>query len=180
MGYNIFYEGRINMDKPLDDRTYEIIKGLGETRRVMWDTKKLEADGIAKEEEIGLYGKFFFGTNGMNREEMDKFTYKYVIDNSRPPYGQPSLRGVWTVSDDKMGLIWNRNDHSYCGHEWLQYIVKTILVPRGYNPSGIINFTVGESYPKYHTIVKGNSVRKYRGYNKKQKEPDIKGWYDEF
>jgi hypothetical protein len=47
MGYNIIYEGKIKIDKPLDDRTYEIIKGLAETRRMRWDTEKLEADGIA-------------------------------------------------------------------------------------------------------------------------------------
>jgi hypothetical protein len=180
MGYDIIYEGKIKIDKPLDDRTYEIIKGLAETRRMIWDTKKLESDGIAKEIEIGFLGEYFFGIEGLNRKQKTEFENKYVIDHNRPPYGQPSLWGVWTVTDDKMELVWNRNEKAYCGHEWLQYIVKTILVPRGYKPSGIINwFTQGEYWPKYHTIVEGNSVRKYKGYNKKQKEPDRKAWYDE-
>jgi hypothetical protein len=69
-----------------------------------------------------------------------------------------------------MSLVWNRYEKSYCGHEWLQYIVKRILVPRGYKPSGIINwFTQGEYWPKYHTIVEGNSVRKYRDTKKIKK-----------
>lgn len=180
MGYNIIYEGKIKIDKPLDDRTYEIIKGLAETRRMRWDTEKLEADGIATREDIGFAGEYFFGIEGLNRKQQAEFENKYVIDNSRPPCGQPSLWGVWTVTDDKMSLVWNRYEKSYCGHEWLQYIVKKILVPRGYKPSGIINWlTQGEYWPTYHTIVEGNSVRKYKGYNKKQKEPDITGWYEE-
>ena len=180
MGYNIIYEGKIKIDKPLDDRTYEIIKGLAETRRMRWDTEKLEADGIARREDIGFSGEYFFGIEGLNRKQQAEFENKYVIDNSRPPCGQPALWGVWTVTDDKMSLVWNRYEKSYCGHEWLQYIVKRILVPRGYKPSGIINwFTQGEYWPKYHTIVEGNSVRKYKGYNKNQKEPDREAWYEE-
>lgn len=28
MGYNIYYEGIINIDKPLDDESYNLIMGL--------------------------------------------------------------------------------------------------------------------------------------------------------
>lgn len=36
MGYDIIYEEKIEIEKPLDDSTYEIIKGLPEKRRVIW------------------------------------------------------------------------------------------------------------------------------------------------
>ncbi len=63
----------------------------------------------------------------------------------------------------------------------MQYIVKKILIPRGYSVEGIINwFTEEEIYDnEWHTIVNGWSVRKYRGYSRKEKEPDIDAWYKE-
>jgi len=181
MGYNIYYEGRIELDKPLDDKTYNIIKGLGKTRRMRWDADKLEQDGIALKSEIGYWGEFFFGVQDMKPKSQREFESKYVIDHNCPPPGQPELWGVWTVTDDRLGLAWNRNEKSYGGHEWLKYLVKSIFIPRGYYPRGIINwFTEGHWYEnKWHTVVEGKSVRKYRGYNRKQKEPDIDGWYEE-
>lgn len=181
MGYNIYYEGIINIDKPLDDKTYEIIMGLAKTRRMIWDAKKLEEDGIARREEIGNAGEFFFGIKELSGEKLIEFEEKYVINHNRPPMHQPELWCVWNVTEDRMGLIWNRNEKSYGGHEWLQYIVKKILVPRGYYPSGIINWFTERwmNDNEWHTIVEGNSVRKYRGYSNKEKEPDIEAWCDE-
>ena len=181
MGYNIYYGGIVKIDKPLDDETYNIIMGLSETRRMTWDTDKLERDGIAKKKDIGQWGEFFFGHKHMSHKQMSKFEENYAININWPPGCQPSLWGVWTVTDDRMGLVWNRNEKSYRGHEWLQYLVKKILIPRGYNTEGIINwFTEEEMYDnEWHTIVNGGSVRKYSGYNKKQKWPDIDAWYKE-
>jgi len=181
MGYNIYYEGSIELDKPLDYETYSIIMGLARTRRMRWDADKLEQDGIAKKSEIGYWGEFFFGVQDMKPKQKQEFEAQYVIDHNCPPPGQPELWGVWTVTIDRLGLVWNRNEKSYGGHEWLKYLVKSILVPRGYYPKGIINwFTEGHWYEnKWHTVVEGKSVRKYRGYNRKQKEPDIDGWYEE-
>lgn len=181
MGYNIYYEGIINLDTPLDDKTHEIITGLAETRRMFWNVNKLDEDGIAKKDEIGFGGEFFFGIKGLRGRKLKEFESKYVIDYNCPPWGQPALWGVWIVTDDRKGLIWNRNEKSYCGHEWLKYIVKRILIPRGYYPRGIINwFTEGSMYDnKWHTVVDGKSVRKFRGFSSKQNEPDIDTWYDE-
>lgn len=181
MGFNIYYEGTVKIDKPLDNETYNIIMGLSNTRRMVWNIDKLERDRIAYIKEIGECGEFFFGHEGMRPRELREFEKKYVIDVNHPPIGQPSIWGVWIVTEDRMGLIWNREEKSYCGHEWLQYIVKNILVPRGYNAEGIINwFTEENPYDnEWNTVVKGKSVRKYRGYNKNQKCPDINAWYKE-
>lgn len=181
MSYNIYYEGTVSINKPLDDQTYNIIMGLSDSRRMAWNADKLERDGIAKKKDIGEEGEFFFGHNHMKHEELIEFEKKYALNINYPPAGQPSYWGTWIVSDDKMGLIWNGNEKSYNGHEWLQYIVKKILIPRGYNTEGIVNwFTEEEMYDnEWHTVVKGKSVRKYRGYNKNQKEPDMGEWYDE-
>lgn len=177
MGYNIYYEGKIEFAKPLDDETYNIIMGIADTRRICWDADKLERDGIANKGEIGQWGEFFFVEHKRQRELLDE----YVIDYNSPPPGQPHLYGVWIVTDDRKGLEWHRAEKSYYGHEWLRYLVKEILAPRGYSARGIINWfnEDGLNYKKWHTVVDGISVRKYRGYSKKQNEPDIDGWWEE-
>lgn len=56
MGYNVYYAGVVKIDKPLDEDTYNLIKGLNESRRMILDVKKLVADGLAKKEEVGQWG----------------------------------------------------------------------------------------------------------------------------
>lgn len=177
MGYNIYYEGTIGLNKQLDEDTCNIILGLSETRRIQWDTAKLERDGIALQKDIGQWGEFFFITS----EEEKELENKYVIDYNCPPPGQPNLWGVWTVTDDRMGLIWNKYEKSYSGHEWLEYLVKEILVPRGYEANGIINwFNEGDlKNNRWHTIIERNSIEKYEGYCENQEEPDIDTWWNE-
>jgi hypothetical protein len=181
MGYNIFYEGIVNIDRPLDDETYRIIQGLGNTRRMIWDAYKLEEDGIAEMGDIGLFGEFFFGFQDMKPNKKRELEARYVLDYNCPPPGQPSLWGVWIVTEDRMRLVWNRNENSYCGHEWLKYLVKRILAPKGYHASGIINWFAEDTWSgsKRYTVVDGTSVRKCWGYSKQQKEPDRKAWYEE-
>ncbi len=102
MGYNIYYEGTVKVNKPLDDETYNIIMGLSESRRMTWDTDKLERDGMAKKKDIGQWGEFFFGHKHMSHKQVSKFEEKYAININWPPGCQPSLWGVWTVTDDKI------------------------------------------------------------------------------
>lgn len=80
--------------------------------------KKIRSRWYSKRNRNRILGEYFFGIEGLNRKQKTKFENKYVIDHKRPPYGQPSLWGVWTVTDDKMELVWNRNEKAYCGHEW--------------------------------------------------------------
>ncbi len=181
MGFNIYYEGTIGIAKEVGINTCNIINGLAETRRIRWDADKLEADGIAQKEQIGKWGEFFFGHKDLKIEQLIEFEKKYASKILSPPPGQPSYYSQWIIGKDRMSLEWNRIEKSYDGHEWLQYIVKKILVPRGYYPSGIINWFIERCMydNEWHTLVEGNSVRKYRGYSNKEKEPDIDTWYEE-
>lgn len=80
-----------------------------------------------------------------------------------------------------MCLVWHRGEKSYKGHEWLQYLVENILAPRGYYANGIINWYSEDKIfvKEWHTVVEGNSVRKFEGYSPQQKEPDIEAWHEE-
>ena len=175
MGYNIYYEGTVSISKQLDDETYNIIMGLSDSRRMSWDADKLERDGIAKKKDIGEEGEFFFGHDHMKHKELIEFEKKYALNINYPPAGQPSYWGVWIVTDDRMGLIWNEAPNSYGGHEWLQYLVKKILVPRGYKVKGTIDWITEEKmYDNvWHTVIKDESVMKYRGRSEEQKERDL-------
>jgi hypothetical protein len=175
MSYNIYYDGTVKIDKQLDDETYKIIMGLSQSSRMTWDTDKLERDGIAKKKDIGEGGEFFFGHDHMPYQELIEFEKKYAIYTNCPPGGQPQHMGIWIVTDDRKGLIWNEAPNSYGGHEWLQYLVKKILVPRGYNAGGTIDWITEEKmYDNvWHTIIKGKSVKKYRGRSEEQKERDL-------
>jgi hypothetical protein len=175
MGYNIYYEGTVKIDKPLDNKTYNIIIGLSESRRMAWDADKLERDGIAKKKDIGELGEFFFGHACMTDKALEEFEDKYSLRINYPPAGQPGYWGVWVVTDDRMGLVWHGGPNSYNGHGWLDYIVKKILIPRGYNAEGTIDWiTEEEMYDNvWHTVIKGKSVRKYRGRSEEQKERDL-------
>lgn len=53
---------------------------------MIWDAKKLEEDGIARREEIGNAGEFFFGIKELSGKKLIDFEEKkYVIDHNRPP-----------------------------------------------------------------------------------------------
>jgi hypothetical protein len=103
MGYNIIYEGKVNLDKPLDDEIYRIITGLINTRRMQWDAEKLEEDGIAKVEEIGRWGEFFF--EGGDYSWAHKTYRKYLLRGNFPPLTQPSLYCGWSYQ--KTEWHWN-------------------------------------------------------------------------
>lgn len=185
MGYNNIYEGKVYLDKPLDDETYRLIMGIADTRRMKWDVKKLEQAGLAKTEEIGDDGEFYFDPRFEIGNELDgHFMAEFTIKGGRYPHPkQPSLYCPWTVSEDRMEIVWKGWEKAYKGHEWLVYLVKEILVPRGFRPKGIINWFTEDgpdSEKKNHTIVNGASVKKRRGYSPKQKEPDVEAWYKQY
>jgi len=172
---DVFYKGTIKFDKRLDDDTYNLLTALNATRRMWWDAAMLEADGIAKVKEIGNDGEFFFDEREFSYEEFNDIEKRYATNRNLPPGVQPDLYDCWEVTPNRKGLVWDNSEGSYYGHEWLQYLVKKILVPRGYHPSGIVNYFIPMDFQNqnWHTVVDGNTVRKYKGFSRKQKKPDI-------
>lgn len=175
MGYDIVYEGTISVDKELDQETVDLLKGLSKTRRVAYDVDKLIADGLGTKESLGIQGEFF--VKGSYNSYGKEFK-EYVVEVNIPPYTQPGLWCNWTVSEDKKALQWTRDEKSYAGHEWIKYIVKKILEPRGYVANGIVNWDC-QATGKHHTLVDNNRVIKSRGFSSKQKPADFSAWYKE-
>ncbi len=50
--------------------------------------------------------------------------------------GQPESRCQWVVAPDKKHIVWDGNEKFYYYMEWLEYIVRNILEPKGYMVSG--------------------------------------------
>ena len=144
MGYSTEFRGRFNLDRELDDETYDLLKGLSETRRM-----KRNVD----EKIYGPEGEFYFeGCIGGYNINDDT-----IIDQNTPPVGQPDLWCDWTPTEDKKGLQWNGSEKFYNYVDWLKYIIKRVLMPRGYTLSGIVEWR-GEEFGDDGMIIVADNV----------------------
>lgn len=94
MGYITTFAGQFQFNKPLDDKTYHLLVGLATTRRVMRRCRR--------EEGYGVDAEFYIGDGD----------YPKVVDDNKPPRGQPSLWLDWIPTEDRKHLKWNGG--SFC------------------------------------------------------------------
>jgi hypothetical protein len=91
MGYTTVFTGRFNLNKELDDETFNLLNKLANTRRVKRDVNKLKEMGFNG--DYGIEGEFFVeGTGFMGQDDDDS-----VIDGNRPPRTQP---GQFVTKED--------------------------------------------------------------------------------
>jgi hypothetical protein len=131
LGYTTEFTGRFKLNKPLDDETYNYLVKFNETRRM---ARKLDP-------KYGVEGEFYVegtGEFGQGHEEN-------VIDHNRPPSTQPSLWCGWRPSEDRKGIEWDGNEKFYGYCEWLAYLIKNFLTPKGYTLSGKVHYQGEES-----------------------------------
>ena len=62
MGYTTDFKGQFKFNQPLDDSTYNLLKGLSETRRMKRDADKLPyvREDITGLTDWGVEGEFYF------------------------------------------------------------------------------------------------------------------------
>ena len=142
------YNGSFSINKPVDDVTYKLLKGLSETRRMKRDVVKLgkrvynkkraTKENIAQwEKEFGVEGEFWVG----DTEDCGKVKTEDVINYDHPPKSQPNLSCCWTIDYDKKTILWKDNaDEDLYDLEWIMYIVNNILKPRGYVLNGVVSW----------------------------------------
>jgi len=149
MGYTTDFEGQFDLDKKLDDETYNLLKGLNMTRRM----------GRKVDKKFGVEGEFYYkndGDFGQKREDN-------IIDYNRPPKTQPSLWLQWTPTEDRLSIEWDGGEKFYSYVEWISYIIEKILKPRGYVLNGAVKW-YGEEEDDIGTIfVRDNEVKTYEG-----------------
>ena len=156
MGYT--FEGKFKFDKKLDDATYNLLKGLSETRRMKRDVTKLppvptELIGV---KDWGIEGEFYFNpeTSDWGQEEEDS-----ILEFNRPPRTQPGLWLKWTPTLDKLHLEWNGAEKFYAYVEWLEYLIKNIIEPRGYKLNGEVSWDGEDRNDIGWIIIEDNKVR---------------------
>ena len=140
MGYQTFIHGEFKINKPLDDKTFELVRGLHTSRRMKRDIKML-ADrlGISVEvarKEYGDDGEFYVAEVGLNRWD----DVPDIVEVNTPPEAQPTLWNSWDIEDDKQTIFCPDEQAEYGYLDWLEYINDKVLKPRGYH------LAYGEAY----------------------------------
>lgn len=154
MGYTTYFDGRFNLNKAMDDDTYNLIKNLARTRRMKRDVNKLEKLGCGKVEDFGEEGEFFVKNDGCFGQSKDES----IIDYNTPPITQPGLWLQWIPTEDRLGLKWDEGEKFYNSVEWIVYLIEKILEPKGYIVNGRVEAQGEDPDDKYCITVTDNVV----------------------
>ena len=148
MGYTTEFNGRFNLNKQLDDVTFNFLKKLNETRRM---ARKVDT-------KYGVEGEFYVdgtGNFGQGKEPN-------IIDYNKEPKTQPSLWCSWTPTDDRLHIEWDGSGKFYGYIEWIEYIISKVLAPRGYIVNGSVKWR-GEDFDDTGVLeVHDNNVMEKR------------------
>jgi len=107
MGYTTEFSGSISINPPLNQQEIEFLRKFNETRRM--DRRN---------------GPYHVEGSGFGRgDDTD------VIDQNRPPAGQPGLWCQWVPTDDGTAIEWDGGEKFYDSLEWMRYLIDHFLKP---------------------------------------------------
>lgn len=138
MGYTTEFEGRFDLNKKLDDDTFDFLAKLSDTRRMKRSFK---------EESYGIEGEFYVEDDEEN-----------VTDPNTPPSTQPSLWCDWAPTVDGKGIEWNQAEKFYNYVEWLKYLIERVLKEKGYILNGTVKYQGEDEEDKGFIVVEDNIV----------------------
>ena len=144
MGYTTNFRGRINLDKPLDDETYNFLVKLSKTRRMKRNLPP----------KYGIEGEYFVDGEGSFGQD----NTPDVIDHNTPPSTQPGLWCGWVPTEDRKGIEWDGNEKFYSSDKWMDYIINRILKPKGYVGHGVIEAQGEDMGDHWWLHVRNNKV----------------------
>lgn len=150
MGYTTNFDGRFEFDKVLDALTLDLLNGLATTRRM-----KRNVDEI-----YGVEGEFYVEGSG----DFGQAQEENIVEYNQHPKTQPGLWLGWIPTKDGKFLEWDQGEKFYNYIEWLQYLIKKILIPRGYILNGEVTWEGEESGDLGKIIVKDNVVSVKEGF----------------
>lgn len=159
MGITTNFYGSFEIDKPLDDETFELLQKLSTTRRMKRDVNKLNE--MYGEEDYGVEGEFFFSGMGLRGSDIDDS----VIDHNEPPGTQPGLWCQWVPTPDRKRIEWDGREKFYRAEDWISYIIEKILKPRDYKLNGMVA-ALGETGENdtWQINIKDNDVVTKQGW----------------
>jgi hypothetical protein len=170
MGYTTKFTGCFKLNTKLDDNTFEFLKKLANTRRVKRDPQILEQLGHGNAANFGVDGEFFVDGKGFMGQDTDDS----VIDGSTAPATQPGLWCQWEPLDDRKSIAWDGNEKFYKATEWIDYIIKHVLQPKGYIVNGSVNAKGEDRGDSWHITISDNVVSTGLGRTIITKKPSPK------
>ena len=111
MSYHTEFEGRIELNKRLDEDLFNFLMKLNQTRRMKRDSEKLKEMGYL--DNYGIEGEFFVDGDGLYGQVVDDS----VINSEIPPQTQPSLWCRWQPTVDRRGIEWEGGEKIYEAEE---------------------------------------------------------------
>ena len=146
MGYTTEFSGVFKLDRPLDEETKSFLLKFSKTRRM----------GRNVDPKYGIEGEFYVDGSGDYGQEHDD----NIIDYNVPPKTQPSLWCDWVPSDNGTAIKWNGGEKFYCYIEWLRYIIKNFLQPKGYLLNGTVLYRGEDITDQGKIVCKDNVLTK--------------------
>lgn len=149
MGYTTYFDGKLKFNKQLSLDDYTFLKKLAATRRM--------ARNI--DPKYGVEGEFYVDGGGDFGQDRDDT----IIDYNAPPKTQPSLWLQWAPTEDGWYLEWDGSEKFYSYVKWLEYLIESVLKPRGYVLNGAITWQGEESDDIGVITVTDNIVKASEG-----------------
>jgi hypothetical protein len=145
MGYSTDFSGKFDLNKKLDKETHEFLVKFSQTRRMARNV----------DPKYGEEGEFFVdGKELMGRDEDDTT----VINYNRPPKTQPGLWCTWYPLEDGLSIECG-DGKVYDYIEWIKYLIKKILAPKGYILNGKIKWQGEDIEDRGEISIKNNVVK---------------------
>lgn len=153
MGYTTEFEGSVKIDRPVDEETAKLLRGIASTRR-------MKRSGLP--EEFGVDGEFYWEDDGDFGQSRNPKMGE-IVDYNWPPRTQPGLWCQWELQDDNQTIMWDGGEKFYYYTEWMEYLISRILEPRGYVVNGEITWAGEESGDVGKIKVVNNNVKEIEG-----------------
>lgn len=149
MGYHTEFQGQFNLNKKLDPATQEFLENFNKTRRMK--RKGLDAS-------YGVDGEFYCGKGPCGQDEEDN-----IVDYNSPPSTQPGLWCQWVPTPDGLYIEWDGGEKFYHYVEWIEYLIKKVLAPKGYVLNGVVYWQGEENQDTGKIVIKNNKVTTKEG-----------------
>lgn len=109
-----------------------------------------------------LYGKVGFDKplTVAQKKELEDFAEARHGDTEADK-GMPGYYCQWIPTEDGTGLAWDGNEKFYDYVEWLEYLIKTFLIPWGITCNGDVEWYGEESDDRGIIRVRNNKVKAY-------------------
>lgn len=156
MGYTTDFQGEFKINKKVDEATYDLLIGLATTRR-------MKRGGLDKK-IYGVEGEFFtedrknFGQYDSLDKEDVKPSKGTVLDYNSPPKTQPGLWCQWLIQKDKQTIKWDGGEKFYEYIQWIEYLINSVLKPRGYIVNGKVEWIGEDSFNDQGIITVKNNI----------------------